>query len=350
MAPPSRPRTVSAQAPTRVDLAGGTLDLWPLYLLWPGSRTLNAAIDLHSTARLEIAPAGYEIVSTDQGRSVRGASLADLEAQDGLPLLVHLTRHFAPAPGLRIVTENRSPAGAGLGGSSSLAVALAAALAEWTGQKLEPEPLIALVGNLEAQVLRAPTGIQDYYAAVYGGVSLLSLGPLGVRREGLDGAGEWLEPNLVLCYTGAPHQSGLHNWDVYKRAVDREAVTCEALAEIAAAAGRMEAALRAQSLGAVAEALGEEWEARRRLAPGVSTARIEEVVAWARSAGARAAKVCGAGGGGCVLLLAEVGRAAALAEALRVRGVEVVPFRLAMEGLSVRRGRAAKPVRAASGR
>lgn len=336
MPAPSARRRLVAQAPTRIDFAGGTLDLWPLYLFFPGSRTLNAAIDLLSSARLEAAPSGYEIVSRDQGRSLRVSALGELDPEGSLPLVARLVRHFAPAPGLRVVAENRSPAGAGLGGSSSLAVALAAALAEWTGRRLEPEALIALVANLEAQVLRAPTGTQDHYAAVYGGVSLLELGPGGVRREALPAVDGWLGPRLILCYTGAPHDSGPRNWDIYKRAVDREPVTCRALEAIAAASAEMEKALRARDPGRVAEALEREWEARKRLSPGVSTPRIEEIIATARPAGVLAAKACGAGGGGCVLLVARDKRTEDVAGTLRGTGVEVLPFRLAARGLSVR--------------
>jgi len=331
------PPRLTAQAPTRVDFAGGTLDLWPLYLFFPGSRTLNAAIDLLSTARLEAVEAGYEIVSRDQGRSVRAAALDDLDLSGDLPLLVRLVRHFEPAPGVRVVTENRSPAGAGLGGSSSLAVALAAALAEWTGKALDPGGLIALVGNLEAQVLRVPTGIQDYFAAVHGGVSLLSLGPDGVKREPLPDVSDWLGSRLILCYTGAPHQSGIHNWDIYRRAVDRDAGTCRALEQIAAAAADMETALRNRDADRFATVLEREWEARKALAPGVTTPRLDDLIAHARRAGALAAKVCGAGGGGCVLFVSRDGGAAQVAESLRARGAEVLPLRLYPRGLSLRR-------------
>lgn len=336
MPAPSAPRTLLAQAPTRIDLAGGTLDLWPLYLFIEGSRTVNAAIDVFSSVRLEPTPAGYEIVSRDQGRGVRAAALKDLEPAGELPLVARLLRHFAPAPGLRVVTEGRSPAGAGLGGSSSLAVALAGALAEWTGRRLDGGALIALVANLEAQVLRTPTGTQDHWAALEGGLSVLHLGPAGVRRQALADASDWLGPRLVLCYTGAPHHSGISNWEVYKRAIDREPETCRALEEIASAAAAMEAALEARDAERVAEVLDREWRARQRLAPGVSTPRIDEIDRWGREHGALAGKVCGAGGGGCLLFIAAEARAGDLAAGLRTRGVEVLPCRLAARGLDVR--------------
>ncbi|MEE9219736.1 MAG: GHMP kinase [Acidobacteriota bacterium] len=332
--PPTR--TLTAQAPTRVDFAGGTLDLWPLYLFFPGARTLNAAIDLVSRVCLEAIPGGYEIISKDQQRRVRVRRLEDLRACTELPLLTALVLHFAPDEGLRVITENRSPAGSGLGGSSSLAIALAAALAEWTGSTLGISELMERVGNLETQVLRTPTGVQDYYAAAYGGASLLSFGPEGVRRQALSDCSSWLGPRLVLCYTGAPHHSGLSNWQVYRRAVDRDPVTCEALEQIVAAAERMEAALRACVPEQVADALEREWEARKRLSPQVSTARIEEVMDVARRNGALAGKVCGAGGGGCVLLIAREGGAREVARALGERGLEVLPFRLASRGLQWR--------------
>jgi D-glycero-alpha-D-manno-heptose-7-phosphate kinase len=336
MSRPPATRRLTVQAPTRVDFAGGTLDLWPLYLFFPGSRTLNAAIDLLSTARLEAMDSGYEIISRDQGRSVRAAALADLDPQNTLPLPVRLVRHFAPAPGVRVITENRSPVGAGLGGSSSLAVALAAALSEWTQSALPPAGLIALVGNLEAQVLRVPTGIQDYFAAVHGGVSLLSLGPEGVKREPLPDVSDWLGSRLVLCYTGAPHQSGVHNWDIYRRVVDRDPGTCRALETIAAAAADMESALRNRDAEAFASVLDREWAARQLLAPGVTTPRLDDLIAHARGAGALAAKVCGAGGGGCVLLVAREGGAERLAAALQGHGAELLPLRFSPGGLSQR--------------
>jgi D-glycero-alpha-D-manno-heptose-7-phosphate kinase len=331
----SRPRSLTARAPTRVDLAGGTLDLWPLHLFFPGSLTLNAAIDLHSTVRLAAIPSGYELESLDQGRRVRADSIEALDPHGPLPLVARLVRHFAPPPGVRVQTRNLSPPGAGLGGSSSLAVALAGALAEWCGRRLDLGALITLVGNLEAQVLRAPTGTQDYYAALHGGVSLLRLGPEGVRREALPGLDGWLGERLVLCYTGAPHASGIHNWEVYRRAVDGDRATCEALQEIAACAAEMEAAVRCRDAGAAAAALAREWEARKRLAPGVSTPRIEQVIAWGIEAGALAGKVCGAGGGGCLVLVAGEAGGPALTAALRERGVEVLPFGFAAGGLAV---------------
>jgi D-glycero-alpha-D-manno-heptose-7-phosphate kinase len=333
---PAAPSTLTAQTPTRIDFAGGTLDLWPLYLFFPHALTINAAIDLRSTARLEARPDGYEIVSQDQGRRVEARTLEDLDPQGDLPLLSRLVRHFAPPAGLRVLTENRSPAGAGLGGSSSLAMALAAALAEWTARRLAPAELIALVGNIEAQVLRTPTGTQDYFAALHGGVSALRMGAEGVRREALPEVGSWLGPRLTLCYTGAPHRSGIHNWDIYRRTIDGDAATCGALEEIHAAAADMEGALRARDPERTAAALGREWRARKLLAPGVSTPRIEEVIAWGCEAGALAGKVCGAGGGGCLLLVAGDAGGAALAATLRARGVEVLSFALQAEGLSVR--------------
>src|SRR2546427_2139463 len=72
---------IESKAPTRVDFAGGTLDIWPLYLFHPGAVTVNAAISLYASCVIETLPAGdnrIKLVSRDIKREESFASFAAL--------------------------------------------------------------------------------------------------------------------------------------------------------------------------------------------------------------------------------------------------------------------------------
>src|SRR5207253_1618671 len=111
---------------------------------------------------------------------------------------------------------SESPAGAGISGSSALMVASTAALARWTGRHLDREGIRVIAQNVEAQLIKVPTGCQDYYPALYGGVNAIHLQPDGVHREGIPVPAEEIESRFVLAYTGAPRRSGINNWQVFQ--------------------------------------------------------------------------------------------------------------------------------------
>ncbi|MGH9805458.1 MAG: GHMP kinase, partial [Candidatus Acidiferrales bacterium] len=169
---------IHAYAPTRIDLAGGTLDLWPLYLFHPGALTVNVAITRYAHAVVEPRrDRRIVLLSRDSGRSQTYASLAALAASRShrLPLLAELVAWIAPRQGLTLTTWSEAPAGAGLGGSSTMAVALCAALTRWLGQRMPAADWIPLSRDIEARVLSVPTGEQDHYPAVFGGLSAVHL-------------------------------------------------------------------------------------------------------------------------------------------------------------------------------
>ena len=328
-------KCVDAEAPVRIDLAGGTLDIPPLDLLVPDAITVNIAVDLMASARVEEAESGYRIRSVDQGAELRFDSLEAMAADGGLPLLSGLLAHFAPTPGVTLETRCASPAGAGLGGSSSLAVAVTGALAAYAGVGLEADRILQVARDVETRVLGVPTGVQDYVAALRGGACALEFGVGGMRVEALPTSVGALRERTVLVYTGAPRSSGINNWQVTKSFLDGDTEVRRALQGIAVEARRAQQALAAGDLDALAIAVGAEWGLRRELAPGVTTAEIESLLGAAGMAGAMAGKVCGAGGGGCVLLLVAQGRQAAVEESVRDLGMTVLEFEFAPRGLTV---------------
>ncbi|HXE91396.1 MAG TPA: hypothetical protein VNK82_10575 [Terriglobales bacterium] len=333
------PRAITATAPCRADLAGGTMDIWPLYLFHAGAVTVNFALTTLTRCTIAALPGKtIHLRSLDTGREQRFASLdALLRARTSQhPLAAHLVRFFRPRGGFRLETDSASPAGAGISGSSALMIATAAALARFTGRSLGREALRVLAQNVEAQLIGVPTGCQDYYPALYGGVNAIHLDADGVHRHALPVAAAELDARFLLAYTGAPRQSGVNNWEVFKAHLDGDRRVFRNFEEIAAIARAMRDALTARDWDSVARLLAAEWKLRKTNAPAITTPLIERLIAVARRHGARAAKVCGAGGGGCVLFLMEPGARRGVAAALADHGAVMLPARVARRGLQVR--------------
>ena len=326
---------IVSSAPTRIDLAGGTVDIWPLYLFHEGAQTLNAAISLRAHAEITGRTDGrVRLESIESGRAVEADSWHHLRDSTDLPLLSKLA-YFFRADNLTLRTRGESPTGAGIAGSSALNVAVCGAFARWAGITVDGEALLTIAMNVEAQVINVPTGLQDYRPAYYGGVAAIELRPDAVKRVPIDLDPHELQRRLVLAYTGAPHFSGTNNWEIIKHHIDGDRHVFECFDRIVAAASGLRQALEREDWDGVARQLHAEWEARKRLAPGVTTKKIDTLIHAATAAGARAAKVCGAGGGGCLFCLAEPDAVSGVREALQAGGARVLDYRIEGDGLRV---------------
>ena len=290
--------TMRVESPCRADLAGGTLDIWPLGMLHPGSVTVNAAIPVLVRMDVDLgAPEGevWHAVGDSEWRHL-DASLATTDLSAAVAFAVR------PTGGVRIRVHSQASLGSGLGGSSAYAVALARGILTALGEEMEDRALVQLARDLEARILTVPTGLQDHWATVHGGVLAIHHDPGGERVEKLEVEPEWVGRRLTVFDTGITHHSGMVNWQVIRRRLDRDNNTTEALEGIAEAARKCRAELISASECGVGEAIAAEWEARKRLAPEVCPAELETIIAAGLSVGALAIKACGAGGGGSVLV------------------------------------------------
>lgn len=331
---------VNSSAPTRIDLAGGTTDIWPLFLFHPGARTVNIAIDLRAKAKVEqVGGNAIEIRSEDRDSSHRLPSIDyvdEIEPGHPLELVLRLLAFFRPQGGLRVTTSCMAPAGTGLGGSSALNIALCGAFNSLIGGRYSREELIQIAKNVETQVLRIPAGVQDYYPAMYGGLNSVLLEITGdslLRHSHI--LAHQIESRLVLVHTGVSRNSGINNWQVTKDYLDGNKEVQGYMRGIQEATLELETALKTGRYEEAARAIEFEMENRRKLAPGVTTPEIDDLITYGREHGARTAKICGAGGGGCLMFWTNPNDKYPLIKKLRERDAQVLDFHVDSEGLSV---------------
>ncbi len=331
---------IEATAPTRVDLAGGTIDIWPLYLFHPGATTVNFGISLLARCRIETRDDDRVILESRDRNLSFETSLGEIEKlvhEERLELISKLVHFFKPETGFHLIAEGSAPAGAGLGGSSALAIACIGALNRLVGDRYPQKKFIVIAANVETTVIRVPAGFQDYYGAFYGGANSIHFSAEGIRREALDVDAEELERRIVICYTGEPRLSGINNWEMFKTHIDGDAVLFDLFEQIRDTARRMREALVARDWQRVGEIMRAAYPNRKRLAPNITTPHMEMLVERALANGAVAAKVCGAGGGGCIAFLCEEETRASVERALVAEeGAEVLGWSFAREGLVIR--------------
>jgi D-glycero-alpha-D-manno-heptose-7-phosphate kinase len=330
---------IESSAPTRVDLAGGTIDIWPLYLFHPGASTVNFAISLRASCRIETRD-DNRIILESRDRKVSFETeleaIEDLIREERLELISKLVHFFKPKTGFHLIAESQAPAGAGLAGSSALAIACIGALNRLVGDRYHERKFPTLAANIETTVIKVPAGFQDYYAALYGGTACIHFRPEGIEREALEVDIETLERRIVICYTGEPRMSGTNNWEITKNHIDGDPYLFELFDGIRDSSLRIREALLAGDWRSVSEVMRQAYPNRKRLAPGVTTPQMEMLVEKALANGAEAAKVCGAGGGGCIAFLCTEGRRQEVERALaEEEDVEVLSWRIEPRGLVV---------------
>jgi D-glycero-alpha-D-manno-heptose-7-phosphate kinase len=328
---------VSAIVPTRIDLAGGTLDVYPLYLFEDGGLTVNAAVNIYGHVTVEERPdARIHIRSEDTGAEEMFASLAEMPMGGDLDLVKRALRFYRPHCGLNVTIRSEAPRGSGLGASSALLMALSSALNEIENLGLSKDRIIDLGANIEAQVIGIPTGKQDYFPPLFGGVCSLWFDVDGHRLERLDEGNDLLallNERLILTFTNINRFSGVTNWAILRRYIEKEGDTVAHLRRIKGVARALRQSLVTSDLDEFARLLAVEWENRKALAEGVTTPEIDRLIAAAEAKGARASKLCGAGGGGCMITYAEPENVPAVREALVNAGATLMPFRIVPEGI-----------------
>lgn len=328
---------IEAVAPARIDLAGGTVDIWPLYLFHDGALTINAGISLYVRVRVAASNDGlFHVIDLNKGRTCTTTSVHAMKHKRGFKLFGWALHHFLPPAGVTVSYSTMVPEGAGLAGSSSLLVALCGALNHMTRTQYSRVRLLEILRDIETQLIGVPAGLQDYYPALWGGINAIRWDVGGGRREPVGLPVKDLEQWLMLVSTKTSRYSGANNWTIVKRHIEGDARIQRGLAKIVAATNMMREALSNRDYLKVGAAMDQEAAYRKQLVSSIMTPGIRRLEATAKSLGVLASKVCGAGGGGCVLLFLEPHRRESVRQRLIEAGYEIVPFRIARSGLAVR--------------
>jgi D-glycero-alpha-D-manno-heptose-7-phosphate kinase len=313
---------IEASAPTRVDLAGGTIDIPPIFLFHEGAATVNFAVNLMAHCRLETRNDDKIFIeSIDRGEKFETSlgNISSLRDEPRLELLSKLVYFFKPETGFNMITNAEAPAGAGLAGSSTLNIACVGALNRLVGNRYTPDKFIQIANSIETTVIRVIAGFQDYYSAQYGSVASIHFRPDGIEREALDVDTKTLEDRIVVLYTGEPRNSGINNWDIRDDSI------------------KLRSALLAGDWNEVGEILRAAHPHRKRLSAHITTPRMNELIDIALANGAIAPKICGAGGGGCIAFYCQEGRKSEVENALRKeQDAEVLNWKICKEGLVIR--------------
>ncbi len=331
-----------SRAPVRIDFAGGTTDL-AAFRDKEGGAVLSVAIARYAYCSLKPRESGLRVESDDLQEYVEAAHIRDVEQQSSLRLLTLAIKRFGQSDGIDVTVRTDSPPGSGTGSSASVGVALLAlldrhhALKAGLKERMSRYELAEMACEIEAE-MGIIGGKQDQYAAAVGGLNYMEFHGDQVtveRVEASRGLVADLEKHLVLCYSGQSRLSGDTNTKMisaYERGEPNVVDSLQTVKRVAREAAR---ALRAEDTERFAALLNEEYEARTRLSEGVLTPKMAVLVATAKQAGAVAAKICGAGGGGCLLFYCEPDREGAVRRALEFAGGQILDFTFDFGGLQV---------------
>ena len=337
---PIRPKIVSPAlepysvvVPNRVDLAGGTLDIFPLYLLVHDALTVNAAVDVTSRVTVTPGKGGARLFSDNYHYEESAPDTHGFAIGGQLGLFARALRCFPPFRGLTIRLRNEAPIGSGLGASSALLVAAMLAMERIEGNERPWGELSRTAMEIEAAHLRNLAGRQDHIAALRGGIQGIRFFPGTIEAERLPHngkAGRLLARHGFLASTGKAHHSAGVNWRMIRGAIGGDALLLGKFASIAKAGHDAWDAILHYDAVAAGEAMAREWAVRRTLARGVSIPRVDTLFGLPafieRVAGA---KLCGAGGGGMIFgLLRDPGEREAVDALLEGAGCELFPLRL----------------------
>ncbi len=334
----STPTLVRAKAPLRISFAGGGTDV-PPFPEREGGCVLSSTINRYAWGTLRPRDDGQICInSRDLGMSLTYGSRESLTYDGQMDLAKAAINRLAGTHngGYDLFLHTDAPPGSGLGSSSAMMVVLVGLLKEYHGLPLTDYEVAELAYEIERIDLGIAGGMQDQYAAAFGGFNFIEfagdhvvVNPLKISAD----IQNELEYNLLLAYTGKMRLSSHIIEDQVRRYEEHESESIAALKELKSLTSEMKNVLLRRKLGQFGELLHEEWQHKKRMSPRISSPELDELYDSARQAGAIGGKITGAGGGGYMLLYCGFERKHEVAQVLTERGCQIHEVALEPLGL-----------------
>jgi len=329
-------RVIRAKAPLRVSFAGGGTDV-PPFPQTEGGLVLSATINRYAYGAL--APrddAQVCLESVDFDLSLNYGMDEELIFDGKLDLAKAAIRKLGRG-GFDLFLHTNAPPGSGLGSSSAVMVTLIGLLKEFHGRPLTDYEVAELAFDLERKDLGIKGGLQDQYAAAFGGFNFIEFDADRVIVNPLripDDVVHELEHNMLLCYTGKTRAGDRIIEDQTRRYQGGDEQALAGLRAGKQLAVEMKNALLQRRLNDFGDLLGTAWEEKKKMSPRIANDFIDAAYDEARKHGALGGKVTGAGGGGYMLFYCPFQRKHRVANALTALGGEVTEFEFTPNGLT----------------
>jgi len=329
-----------SRAPLRIDLAGGTLDIPEVAgRMAGGGVTLNAGITLYAyTSVYPSKKKGIILNSLDYNTSVRIKDVKNIKYGKKLDFLKAIVKILKIKKNVKIVTKVDSPPQSRLGTSSALDVAFIGAINCFRNRYMRKSKVADLANAIEAGETNICQGKQDQYGSAFGGFNFLRFKKAGkvvkLTKIKPDKSTIFeLETNMFLCYIGQSVVSGDLNQKMIDRYIRGEKTVVRSFNNIRKVTIDMGNALKKGDLLDFANLLNKERENRAKLDPSIVDKKSQKFINQAFKNGALAAKVLGAGGGGCILFYAKEDKQQKVEKALERIGGKIINFNFDFDGL-----------------
>lgn len=324
---------IRSRAPLRIGIAGGGTDVDP-YASEKGGFVLNTTIDKYAYCTVShIDEKVVSIRSLDYGVYEASLDGGPLPYDGNMDLVKAVMNYFDVKTGFKVFLHSDAPPGSGLGGSSTIIVALLKAVSTYFGEDMDCYKLADLAYRLEREELKLKGGKQDQYAAAFGGFNTMSftdnevwVHPLGISEDTVNE----LQYCSLLCYTGKSRESA--------NIIEAQVNSFKDRSNEAALDATKELALSISKLlmkGDIVEAgkmLGQTWEQKKKFSSKITNPMIDSMYSAAIEAGAYGGKVSGAGGGGFMYFICEYDKKQAVAKALQKKGGVITDFMFEPKG------------------
>ncbi len=330
---------VRSKAPFRISFGGGGTDMAP-YCTDHGGCVISTTINRHVYITLKPrTDKKIRVISINLDKQIV-FNVGDRNYSDEFELFKGILNFLNIKKGFDIIIYSELPEGSGMGGSSSLTVAVIGAIDKFYDLGLSKYDIAQKSYEIERIELCQKGGYQDQFAASFGGFNFLEfsnnvkISPIETTKEMINE----LQYRLILCYVGGSHFSSDIQDEVLKGYKIEKKFYLEVMQDLKEVAYSMKSIIESKDISKLSEfgeLLHKGWLAKKSLSSKISTKEIEKFYLISRKFGVLGGKLLGAGGGGHLLLFCEPEKKFLVMREMEKIGGKIINFNFDPNGLQV---------------